>query len=96
MTNSYGATTSSVAQLTVVSGPPSFLVDLPASDTFFVGHVIQLRVSPGGTAPFAYQWQKNGVNLADNYRIIGSHTNVLTIAYANFSDSGNYQVFVIG
>jgi hypothetical protein len=96
VTNAYGATTSSPALLTVVSGPPSFLVDLPASGTFYVGHVIQLRVDPGGTAPFTYQWQKNGANLSDNYRISGTQTNVLTIGYANFSDTGNYQVLVSG
>src|SRR4030095_4427497 len=42
VTNNYGATTSSVAQLTVVSGTPSFLVDLPTSQTFLLGHVVQL------------------------------------------------------
>ncbi|MFO1513149.1 MAG: immunoglobulin domain-containing protein [Verrucomicrobiota bacterium] len=94
VTNPYGSTTGAVAQLTVVSGPPSFFVDLPSSETFFLGHVIQLRVSVGGTAPFTYQWQKNGVNLTDNYRISGSQTNVLTIAYASYGDSGNYQVLV--
>lgn len=93
-TNQYGSTTSSVVQLTVVSGPPSFLVDLPASDTFLFGHVIQLRVSVGGTAPFTYQWQKNGVNLSDNYRTSGSQSDVLTIICATGSDSGNYQVLV--
>lgn len=100
-TNQYGATTSAVAQLTVVSGAPTFtpsppFVDLPSADTFLKGHVMQLRVVPGGTAPFTYQWQKGGVNLADNYRISGSQSNVLTIVCADLPDSGNYQVFVTG
>jgi len=96
VTNEYGAVTGAVATLTVVSGPPSFFVDLPSSSTFYVGHYIQLRVDVGGTAPFTYQWQKNGVNISDNYRTSGSQTRVLTIGYANFSDSGNYQVLVTG
>lgn len=92
VSSSYGASTSAVAQLTVVSGAPSYFTDLPASDTFLLGHVIQLRVNVGGTAPFTYQWQKNGVPIADDYRTIGSQSNVLLIAYANYGDSGNYQV----
>lgn len=96
VTSQYGSSTGAVAQLTVVSGPPSYFTDLPSSDTFYVGHIIQLRVNVGGTAPFTYQWQKNGVNLTDDYRISGSQTNVLTIGYATNTDSGNYQVLVTG
>jgi len=80
--------------LTVVSGPPSYFVDIPSTQTIFVGHVIQLRVDMGGTAPFTYQWTKNGVNIVDDYRTSGSHTNLLTIGYATNTDSGNYQVIV--
>jgi len=96
VSNPYGSTTGAVATLTVVGGAPSYFIDLPSADTFYVGHVIQLRVNVGGTAPFTYQWQKNGVNLTDNYRISGSQTNVLTIGYATNTDSGNYQVLVTG
>jgi len=94
--NQYGTATGAVATLTVVSGPPSFFVDLPVAETVFLGHVIQLRVVPAGTAPFTYQWQKNDVNLADDYRISGSQSDVLTIGYANFADSGSYKVLVTG
>jgi hypothetical protein len=94
ITNAYGAVTSSVAQLTVVSGPPSFIVDLPISETFYIGHIMQLSVVAGGTAPFTYRWQKNGVDISDDYRTIGSTSNVLTMFYANTNDSGNYQVLV--
>jgi hypothetical protein len=94
VTNQYGSTTSVVAQLTVVGGAPSYFTDLPSAQTVFLGHVIQLRVVPGGTAPFTYQWQKNGVNVVDDYRTSGSHTNVLTIGYATNTDSATYQVIV--
>ena len=49
--NAYGSVTSAVVQLTVESGAPAFLwQDLPASQTVFVGHIIQLHVAPSGTA----------------------------------------------
>ena len=94
VTNQYGGATSGVAQLTVVAGPPSFIQDLPASQTIYEGHVIQLHVIAGGTAPFTYQWQMNSTPLADNYRISGSQSDTLTIAYAAFSDTANYNVVV--
>jgi hypothetical protein len=92
--NPYGSTTSAVAQLTVVGGAPTYFTDLPASQTVFLGHVIQLRVVSGGTAPFTYQWKRNGVDVVDDYRTSGSHTNVLTIGYATNTDSATYQVIV--
>ncbi len=94
VTNNYGAITSSVAQLYVVSGVPSFLVDLPATSTFGLGHIIRLEVQAGGSAPFSYQWKKNGVNLTDDYRISGSQSNILIIGYATNADAGSYQVIV--
>jgi hypothetical protein len=94
VTNDFGAVTSVVAQLTVVGGVPSYFVNLPSSATYLVGHVIQLQVEAAGTAPFTYQWSKDNVPLADNYRISGSQTNTLVIGYATNTDSGNYQVVV--
>ena len=94
VTNNYGSTTSLVARLDVVSGVPQFTQDIPASQTLLIGHVIQLQVNVLGTAPFSYQWKKDGVDIVDNFRISGAHTNQLTIGYATNADSGNYQVIV--
>jgi hypothetical protein len=96
VSSQYGSTTSAVAQLTVVGGAPSFIVDLPASQVVYLGHIIQLHVVPGGTAPFTYQWQKNGVNLSDDFRTSGTHSDTLTMGYAATSDSGSYSVIVTG
>ncbi len=95
VTNNFGSTTSQVAQITVVSGPPVFYVDLPTSDTIAFGHIIRLQVVPHGTAPFTYQWTRNGSPITDNYRTFGASSNVLTIAYATAADNGNYQVTVV-
>jgi hypothetical protein len=94
VSNPYGSTTSAVAQLTVQGGLPFFATDLPSSQTYLIGHVIQLQVNVLGTAPFTYQWKKDGVNLNDDFRTSGTHTNLLTIGYATNADSGTYQCFV--
>jgi hypothetical protein len=96
VTSQYGSATSAPALLYVVGGAPSFLVDLPTSDTFHVGHVIQLHVVPLGTGPFTYQWQKNNVNISNDYRTSGAQSDTLTIAYAATSDSGSYTVILTG
>jgi len=96
VTNNYGSTTGAVAQLTVIGGPPQFSTDLPASSSFGLGHIVQLRVAVLGTAPFTYQWKKDGNIISDNYRISGSQTAVLTIICGAVADNGNYQVFVTG
>ena len=93
-TDPYGPATSTAAILTVVSGPPSYLVDLPSEGLVLSGGTATLSVTVAGTAPFTYQWQRNGVNLSDNARISGSRSNILTIAGAQAGDAGTYQVFV--
>lgn len=94
VTNPYGSTTSTVAKLNVVGGVPSFSTDIPSSQTYLIGHVIQLEVDVLGTAPFTYRWQKNGVDLVNDFRTSGTHTNILTIGYATNADTGNYQCLV--
>ncbi len=96
VTSQYGSTTSAPAQLFVLGGPPSFILDLPAAETVYLGHIIQMGVIPGGTGPFTYQWQKNNVNISDDYRTSGAHSNILTIAYAASTDTANYAVIVTG
>jgi hypothetical protein len=80
--------------LTVIGGAPQILTDIPASQFFYAGRQIVLSVTVGGTAPFTYQWQKNGVNLSNGGRISGATSNVLTIAYAGSADAGNYQLLI--
>jgi len=73
---------------------PSFSTDIPSSQTYLIGHVIQLEVDVLGTAPFTYRWQKNGVDISEDFRTSGTHTNILTIGYATNADTGNYQCLV--
>ena len=91
VTNFWGSTTSSNITLTV---PASLSVTTPAGQTNYAGKNVSLSVTASGTAPLAYQWQKGGVNLANGGELTGVFTNLLSIAPAETSDSGNYQVVV--
>jgi hypothetical protein len=42
---------------------PGFAIQ-PASQTVLVGHTANFSVTVTGTAPFAYQWQKNSANIS--------------------------------
>jgi len=94
VTNNYGAVTSAVAQLTVIGGAPQVLADIPATQFFYAGRQIVLSVTVGGTAPFTFQWQRNGSNLSNGGRISGATSNVLVINYAGIADAGNYQLLI--
>src|ERR1017187_7337386 len=59
VTNSYGAATSSVVQLTVI-GPPLVQQQSPTDVRVFVGTTPSLRVLAIGPAPISYQWTKDG------------------------------------
>jgi len=91
VTNFWGRTSSSNISLTV--GSP-LSVSTPQGQTNYAGKNVSLSVTPSGAFPFAYQWQKGGVNLANGGDISGVFTNILNVAPAAVSDSGNYQVVV--
>jgi hypothetical protein len=59
VTNSYGAATSSVVQLTVI-GPPVVEQQSPTDLRVFVGTTPALRVVAVGPAPISYQWTMDG------------------------------------
>ena len=67
VSNSAGTTTSSEATLTVtaaavVATKPAITTH-PAAQTVVLGSTAIFSVSASGTAPFSYQWKKNGVNI---------------------------------
>jgi Immunoglobulin domain/Immunoglobulin I-set domain len=91
VTNFWGSTSSSNITLTV--GSP-LSVSAPGGQTNYAGKNVSLSVTPSGTSPFGYQWQKGGVSLANGGEFSGVFTNILNIAPAATTDSGNYQVVV--
>jgi hypothetical protein len=87
--NVAGNVVSTVAKLTVVvvAAPPTIITQ-PASQTVTSGQPAAFSVAVNGTAPFTYQWMKNGVNIA------GATSATYSIAAAQSSDAGTYSVKV--
>ncbi|MBU6402502.1 MAG: immunoglobulin domain-containing protein [Verrucomicrobia bacterium] len=89
VSNMAGSVTSATAVLTVnpVVVSPVIAVQ-PQGQTVNVGALVTFSVSATGTAPLAYQWQKNGTN------IVGASNASYTIPSAQPGDAGNYVVVV--
>jgi hypothetical protein len=84
VTNAAGSATSAAATLSVVI-PPAITLQ-PSDLTVTQGSLATFSVTASGTAPFTYQWRKDGVNLSTG---TGSS---LSITAAQPSDVGNYDV----
>lgn len=80
----YGSVTSSMATLTVTSSvvPPGITTQ-PINQTVTAGQVAIFSVAVSGTAPLAYQWQKNGVNIG------GATSSSYTTPATTTSDNGS-------
>ena len=92
VTNAAGATDSVPATLTI-NGPPIISAE-PANESVLVDSNASFSVGVTGTQPLSYQWQFNGVNLADGGQIGGSGTATLTIVDVQSNNVGNYSVLV--
>jgi hypothetical protein len=95
VSNSVGTVTSSNATLTVntVIIAPAITTQ-PTNQLVFPGQNVSFAVAASGTAPFDYQWRKNGANLADNTRFTGALSNRFAISGVLTNDAGNYTVVV--
>lgn len=86
--NRAGAVTSSVANLAVLV-PAAFTLQASnravklGTNTFF-------RAAAKGSAPFTFQWFKDGNPLADGGNISGATSNVLAVTALTTNDNGNY------
>jgi hypothetical protein len=69
----------------------------PTAQTRYVGGTLQYYTSltDTNTGGYLWQWQKGGVNLADDGRISGSGSNVLTISNLTAADAGDYTVAAV-
>ena len=88
-TNVAGATTSSVAAVSVLFLPPSFGPPL-AGQTKALGDSATFSSPATGSLPINYQWYFEGTPLADGGRVTGSTNSSLSIASLQTTDAGNY------
>ena len=90
--NAYTAVTSSAAALAVFQAP--VITSQPADAVTMIYGNALISVTVTGAPPFAYQWKKNGVNLANGESIAGADTATLTILNPQFADAGSYVIVV--
>ena len=86
VTNIVGSVTSSGAALTVLVAP-SIVTD-PTPATITAGNIVAFTVAANGTAPFSYQWSKNGTVIP------GATLATLTLVNVQPTNAGNYSVLV--
>jgi hypothetical protein len=89
VSNYKGSVTSAAATVTVnpiIIAPAITMA--PKSVAVTEGDPVSLSVSASGTAPFTYQWRKDGVDIA------GAVSATLSINAAGLSSAGDYDVVV--
>jgi hypothetical protein len=91
VTNSVTSTESDIAILTLAPVPPTFSIQ-PASQAVSSGATVVFTALAIGTAPITYQWQKNGVNLANGGIVSGATSTTLSLTGVTGADDGNYSV----
>ncbi len=92
VTNLAGSVTSSNASLTVLVAP---VFTLQATNRAVkIGSNTVFRATVAGTAPFAYQWFKDGNPLTNGGNISGSISNALTVSTLTTNDAGIYFLTV--
>ncbi len=84
VSNTAGSVTSNAATLTVnAAAVAPTITTQPVNQTVTAGQTATFGVAAGGTAPLAYQWQKNGVNISG--ATLASYTTPVTAT----TDSGS-------
>ncbi len=86
VSNIAGSVTSTAAALTVIRPPE--ITTQPVAITIRIGQNATFRVVATGTTPLAYQWRKNGINIA------GASGATFTVTAAQSTDAGSYDVVV--
>jgi hypothetical protein len=68
----------------------------PQSQTNYSGSTASFSVMADGTGPLAYQWRKDGANLADGGNVTGATSSTLILTNVRQSDAASYTVVVTG
>ena len=86
VTNNAGFVASNAVALSV-NVPPAILLQ-PSSQGVTTGAVATFTVSASGTAPFSYQWRKDGIAVS------GATNGILAVTGVSSTDVGSYSVTV--
>ena len=92
LSNTWGMATGTVS-LTVTSSAPAMVVQ-PVGLVAGAGSNVTLSVRAVGTEPLSYQWQRDGLPLADGAFVQGAATPALTLLNVQTNDTGNYAALV--
>jgi hypothetical protein len=90
--NGIGSVTSTPAVVAVSSSP--VITVQPLSQTNNAGSTVNFSVTATGTAPLAYQWLTNGVNIGDGGIVSGSATSTLTLTGISDPWALSYSVII--
>src|SRR5436190_14196203 len=80
--------------LTKIAGTDPDITQSPASHTRIEGQSVTFTVSAAGATALSYQWQKDGVDLANGGNVSGATSSALRISNLTVSDAGSYSVIV--
>jgi len=83
-----GSTTSLEVTLTVANVVAPVIISQPQGRVVAPGSPVTFAVSATGTQPFAYQWKRNGLDIA------GANVSNFSIAVVQTGDAGSYSVIV--
>jgi uncharacterized repeat protein (TIGR03803 family) len=75
------------------SAQPPWIITQPVSISASNGTTASFTVLAGGTPPLAYQWQRNGTNLAGGLGVFGAASSILSLTVTE-GDAGGYDVVV--
>ncbi len=76
---------------TTIPPTPPTITTSPTSQTATVGDTVTFNVAASGTAPFSYQWRKDGTAITAN---ASATTDTLTLANITTADAANYDCVV--
>jgi len=92
VSNSVTSVMSTAATLTILL--PPVITSQPTNTTSLAGGTVTFTAGVSGSLPLNYQWELNGVSLANSSRVSGANTNSLTISNVQATDAGNYILMV--
>jgi predicted extracellular nuclease len=94
VSNLAGTATSANASLTVTPLLVAPTITAQPTPQSVAGGTATFSVTATGTAPLAYQWRKDAIDLVDGVNISGAQTATLIVANVTAADIGSYSVVV--